>query len=84
MKTDVLKFDDLISFHDGRFVKEKIYHGKVAGLDLGCGMWTAWSEKKNKWSKWHVYYFFQGGSTLYTDPILFHQIVENRSLSIAQ
>lgn len=26
MKTDVLEFKDLVSFHEGKFVKEKTYH----------------------------------------------------------
>lgn len=82
MKTDVLQFDDLISFHDGRFVKEKVYRAKVGSLNLFCAMWCAWLDKRERWSKWHIRYFFENEKKTYSDFNEFVMHVEDRTLSI--
>lgn len=82
MKIDVLQFDKLINFYDGRFVKEKTYHGEVNGILIGSTMWCAWLDKRQRWSKWHVRQFFVGEDKIYTDPNEFNTAVENRTLSI--
>lgn len=79
---DVLQFDKLINFYDGRFVKEKTYHCEVNCLLLGTTMWCAWLDKKQRWSKWHVRHFFVGEDKVYTDPSEFMVLVESRTLSV--
>ena len=82
MKTDVLEFKDLVSFHEGKFVKEKTYHLNLNGMLLGSALWCAWLNNKAQWSKWHVRYFFVGEPEIYSNIEDFIKVIDSRTLQV--